>query len=532
MAKDFFDSEYEKQQEQQRQQQGEQRQSGLNEWYTSPAPQPVTPRRKPLYIVLLCIALVACIGFGWLLGAIVQSAIRSPSNEAGDILGTVAKYLENYYYTDITDEQWMQAIELSGTALMQSAGDQFSRFMSPQTYYDSVHPEVTPAANNKIFGVSFIFEDGIGLYVSSVEDDTPAYGKLKEGDIVLKLGNMLSSDGTPPVFSGRQYEQVSPGQLTQDVFTAILAQTDSATFYVLREDDSEESGYKTLALPIQRAARSVINPLYDFQFVEFYFNRTYTNVSTEVNKPQGVTVSTEQARHLDQLPAGTGYIRLKDFMYYTVGEDEVTAADEFAKVMGIFDELGLTHLILDIKGNPGGRVDVVSEIAAMLVTADALTSEADRNAVTQSDGKLLITYLEMPKPYSIRQNYYQQSSYSTYFTLQSGKCNIVVWTDGNSASASELLTGCLLDYGTAVQMGTRTYGKGIAQSVIELPFTGTVINTEGKSEECPWAFYYTCAKYYSPLGNNIHGTGYTPTDDYNGLTDYADLIQAAVSYWK
>ena len=69
-------------------------------------------------------------------------------------------------------------------------------------------------------------------------------------------------------------------------------------------------------------------------------------------------------------------------------------------------------------------------------------------------------------------DYYTDNVYfDEYFNVEAARTDkpIVVVTDGNSASASELLLGCLLDYGTATQIGAKSYGKGIAQTVALLP---------------------------------------------------------------
>ena len=64
-----------------------------------------------------------------------------------------------------------------------------------------------------------------------------------------------------------------------------------------------------------------------------------------------------------------------------------------------------------------------------------------------------------------------------------------------------------------------------------MPYTGEVVQTNGQKTQYPWAIYYTFAAYYSPLGTNIHGTGYTPDAPYDGLESYAELWQATKSYW-
>jgi carboxyl-terminal processing protease len=73
---------------------------------------------------------------------------------------------------------------------------------------------------------------------------------------------------------------------------------------------------------------------------------------------------------------------------------------------------------------------------------------------------------------------------------------IAVLVNGNSASASEVFSGALQDYGAAVLVGTTTFGKGIVQSVFDLS-DGTAVKL-------------TTSKYYTPKGRNIHGTGLEP----------------------
>ena len=73
---------------------------------------------------------------------------------------------------------------------------------------------------------------------------------------------------------------------------------------------------------------------------------------------------------------------------------------------------------------------------------------------------------------------------------------MVVLVNGNSASAAEIFTGCLRDYGVAKIVGTNTYGKGIVQSVMKL--------SDGS------AIKITIAKYFIPSGDDIHKKGVAP----------------------
>ncbi len=521
MGKDFFDQEYEKTTEQQQQRERE-TQANMDSWYSRPAPSASTVNRKPLYIVLICLALVACIGLGWLLCAVVQSATTQPSDQAGEILNTVVQYLKDNYYQDIPEEKWMQAIELSGTALMQTAGDRFSQLMSPQTYYDFNNPTVT-AVSGEVFGMSFVVQEGVGLYVSSLVEGTDAEGKLQVGDMVLKLTDMKTKQGVAPEVDGNRIDSFVFADYESSSITTVLNKTYSATFHVLRAEPSEPSGYRVVSCSLKRSVPTASNGGY--QFVEYYF-------PSERGTDTNISAKTIASRNLSSVSSDVGYIRIKEFMDYTDSADEnirISASDEFGEVMQKFVEHKCKHLVLDLKGNPGGNVQYVTEIASMLIT-DAKLSESEKKQVT-NDGRLLVTYLEIPKPTPMRQNHYLASSYDQYFGAPNEKCDIIVLTDSGSASASELLTGCLLDYRTAVQMGTKTYGKGIAQTWQELPFEGDVTDLRGNIISYPWAIYYTCASYYSPLGKNIHGVGYTPDSPYNNLTDYSDIWQKIDAYW-
>ena len=73
---------------------------------------------------------------------------------------------------------------------------------------------------------------------------------------------------------------------------------------------------------------------------------------------------------------------------------------------------------------------------------------------------------------------------------------LVVLVDGNSASASEIMSGAVKDYGIGTLVGTTTYGKGIVQRIMQLTDNSAV--------------KLTVSKYYTPKGNNIHKIGIEP----------------------
>ncbi|MDE7454315.1 MAG: hypothetical protein K2M64_00605 [Clostridia bacterium] len=543
--KDFFDEEYSKLENKKE----DNNSDNFRNWSSQqPQQSEKAKNNKPLYITLICLALALCIVFGWFMCAIFDS-VKSSNKDQSALFDEVLRYLDEKYYKDIPDEKLWAAMEKAGTAMLQSAGDQFSRLMSPSTYYDFCNPQSSYNTSvNGTFGMSLQLVEGIGVYIYEVVTDSSSYGKLQEEDLVYKISDIATLDGTV-------MEDIITNAVTSESFEEKLANIKSGTFHVIRNGEPIEP------VQISRGFVDYVNQNYKFEFIEFYFGDDFTNVSTS-NMGSAAT-NTKDYRKLEELSnlPDTGYIRIKEFSYILVpsptNPNEVivhSVLDEFVQVMNLFkqevtakDENGnetvikqpLKNLILDLKGNPGGSVEYVTQIAGMLVTDSKLTESQQkmvRNSSFNHKGEVLITSL-YPEIKNQKNKFYVEPKYFNYFDELTDKPNIVVWTDGGSASASELLTGALLDYKTAVQMGTKTYGKGIAQTWAELKNYSAYIDVDGETVKSCWAIYYTAAEYFSPLtvvatGNSIHGKGYTPIDQYNNLDTYEKLWSATVNYFN
>ena len=173
----------------------------------------------------------------------------------------------------------------------------------------------------------------------------------------------------------------------------------------------------------------------------------------------------------------TGYIQITEF-------DSVTY-DQFSEALADLKSQGMTSLILDLRNNPGGLLDQAVKIADDFISGGTIVSTRDKNdreVVSSADSD--VAY-EGP---------------------------MAVLVNGNSASASEVVTGALKDDGLATIIGTTTFGKGIVQNII--PFTdGT-------------AMKITSANYYTPNGTCIHGIGITPDVPVPG--HLADPLKLAV----
>ena len=558
--RDFFDEEYDRLSGQQSGEQGV-----YDSWsnYTYTENPTRAPKQRPLGTILIALLMVICIAVGWVLAVVtndVRDDVTDGDDTRKDILNQVIDHMDFNFYQDITDAEWQLAVEQAGSALMQYAGDQYSFLMSPQTYYDymnDVGSVLTAASNmNELFGMTYSM-DKKGMLISSVMADCVSYGNLKAGDLVVKLSNIkeyipitdaygnLQADaygnllvkrytsGAPMLANSRYTDGVILEGATTSQVGAYLQIVYSATFHVLRDGKIIEVDLARNKVGIDYDTTNInANKRYDFKFVEYYFNQNTTNISTlPLN---GAATSTYDMRGLSNLPANTGYVRITQFDSYENPTDKNASTNcysEFKKVMELFKASNLQYLVLDLKGNPGGYVHLTVNIAGLLVNTNQLT-DGQKTLVSKGADSLLVTRLKDRDAKS--HDYSAKSSYYNYFPQQdlaNGKARIIVWTDGGSASASELLTGALLDYKTAVQMGTQTYGKGIAQTIEELDITGSYVDVNGNVQtNGKWAVYYTFASYYSPLGTNIHGVGYSPAESHQA-SNYSNLWTLARSYW-
>ena len=172
-------------------------------------------------------------------------------------------------------------------------------------------------------------------------------------------------------------------------------------------------------------------------------------------------VDTVNYRMEDRSGKKIGYISVSEF-------DEVTAS-QFRSAISELSKEGMEGLVIDLRDNPGGLLDVTCEMLDRMIkkgllvyTVDKYGKRVDEDA-TDSDS--------FDKP-------------------------VAILVNGNSASASEVFSGAMKDYKAATLVGTKTFGKGIVQSIV--PFgDGTAMKV-------------TVSKYYTPNGVNIHGTGIEP----------------------
>ncbi|MCE8567757.1 MULTISPECIES: S41 family peptidase [Bacteroides] len=157
-----------------------------------------------------------------------------------------------------------------------------------------------------------------------------------------------------------------------------------------------------------------------------------------------------------------GYINLSTF--------SGTPSKDFKKTFLRLKKEGITSLVIDLRGNGGGRLEEAVEIANFFLPR----------------GKVIVTTKGKTKQAS-----------NTYKTLREPldlDIPITVLVNGGTASASEILSGAFQDFDRAVIVGSRTFGKGLVQTTRPLPYGGVM--------------KLTTSKYYIPSGRCVQAIDY------------------------
>ncbi len=161
---------------------------------------------------------------------------------------------------------------------------------------------------------------------------------------------------------------------------------------------------------------------------------------------------------------GVGYVRLLQF-----GEQTSAELEEALKKL---EAQNLQSLVLDLRGNPGGLLDQAVKVCEKFLQKNDL--------VVTTEGR-------SPQKKEI----YRATGRTSHPNYP-----LVILVNGGSASASEIVAGCLQDSKRAIVLGEQTFGKGSVQSILPLDGGG--------------ALRLTTAKYYTPSHKVIHEKGITP----------------------
>ncbi len=214
-------------------------------------------------------------------------------------------------------------------------------------------------------------------------------------------------------------------------------------------------GKEVNGLTLSEVANLVRGP--ENSFVNITILRNNDKLTKRVMRKE-IKIKTVKSSVMDK---NIGYIQITSFIGSTTPNEFLEALEKTKTTKG---------LILDLRGNTGGLLPNAVFIANLFIPKGNIVSIVGRNGYK-----------------------YDINAQNTEFSIHKPT---IVLVDGNSASASEILSGALKDYNKAKLLGTKTYGKGMVQKIIPMP-NETGINL-------------TVAKYLTPKGTDINKKGITP----------------------
>lgn len=187
--------------------------------------------------------------------------------------------------------------------------------------------------------------------------------------------------------------------------------------------------------------------------------------ANELAKDYQITRETFKVKSINwqMKPGNIAYVEISQF-----GDDTVDLMNQAAK------EIDAKHpkaIILDLRSNPGGYLEGAVDIASLFSQDQVVVQEKYKDGHVD-----------------------KEKTIKTDPLLE--KYRTIVLVDGGSASAAEILAGALEDWGKATLVGEKTYGKGSVQELEDLPGNATL--------------RITIAKWLTPKGRTIDGTGLTP----------------------
>jgi carboxyl-terminal processing protease len=343
------------------------------------------------------------------------------------------------------------------------------------------------------FTMALLIISGGGRHeVTAVED---SYERLKVFTEVLSLIQANYVDETKPrdlIYGGIKgmLETLDPHSsfLPPDIFKEMQVET-QGSFGGLGIEITVKDRQLTVVAPIEgtpadraglhpgdRIVKIDGNPTKDMTLIEAVkklrgpkgTSVTLTILREESPGPFDLTLVREvievKSVRAKDLGDGIAYIRISSFQERT-GKDLVKAIEQFQKN-------GISALVLDLRNDPGGLLNQAVQVSDLFLDKGQL--------IVYTEGRI--------KNQDLR--------FSAEHGTQVPKVPMVVLVNGGSASASEIVAGALQDWKRALVLGTKTFGKGSVQTVIPL--------SDGSG------LRLTTAKYYTPKGRSIHGTGIVP----------------------
>ncbi len=365
-------------------------------------------KNRIIVVVLLLILTMTAFGAGY--GTSQRSQAASSTRTQGmRLLDALLNRVHEFYIDPSVDEQ--QLFIGAAKGMLDALGDPYTRFLDPRAYQD-----FRQDVKGFFFGIGIYIElqDNHLIVVQPIKGTPADRAGLRAGDRILKIGGTSTE-----------------GMALQEAVTRIRGPKGSAVTLALRRADRE-------------------------------FEASIVRDRIEASPGEGAE-SLDDATRTVLKQAGIGYIKLTTF-------NNENTAKTFDRLFADVQRAGAKGLILDLRHNGGGLLDISLEVVDRFVPAgQPMVHEVDRKGHRTTERAGSRPKVGIP---------------------------VVVLVDEFTASASEIVSGALQDSGVATLVGVKTFGKGVIQTVVELPQgAGAVI---------------TSAKYLTPKERDIHKKGIVP----------------------
>jgi len=347
------------------------------------------------------------------------------------------------------------------------------------------------------FFIALVFAMGVFMGTVMVrysQADNETYDNLKVFSEVLSL------------VQKNYVEEVDPKKLVYGAIKGMLGDLDPHSSFMTPEmykemqvDTKGEFGGLGIQIGIKDRQLTVISPIEDTpafkagilagdHIVKIDGAATKEMTLTEaVNKMRGakgsqvtITVLRDGSDQTKDYTLTRDIIKIKsvkfkvmdgDIGYVRVSQFQENTESDLDKALKEFDDKKVKSIILDLRNDPGGLLNMAVDVSGSFLPS----------------GKLVVY---------IKGRNGEKDQFFTSNSKPRTELPMVVLVNEGSASASEIVAGCLQDWGRAVVLGTQTFGKGSVQTVIAL--------SDGSG------LRLTTAKYYTPKDRSIQNTGITP----------------------
>lgn len=367
-------------------------------------------RKTTFLVVLLIITNILTFTFTNLFSIPLKNKVIVPKDEYNQLTTAAKKYSKVTALEDFIEKHYLNEVDeetmLDGQlkGLFQSLEDPYSQYMSKDEFQDFM--EHTKGVYGGVGVIVTPGDDNLITVVAPIEDTPGEKAGIKTGDKIIKVnGEEFTADKMDAAV------KLMKGEPGTDVDVTIM-----------RKD--KEGKTKQFDVSITR---------------------------------EEIRLKTVKADVIDE---DIGYVKITSF-------DDLTY-DDFEVELEELKKKDVKGIIMDLRNNPGGLLDVCVDIADEFLGEGVVVYTETRNGEKE--------YLKSDK--------------------KKTDIPLVLLINEGSASASEIMAGAMRDKERAVLIGTKTFGKGIVQRIKQLP--------DGSG------FKLTVSEYFTPNGTSIHDVGIEP----------------------